>query len=706
MKGAGEILFAILAMILLFVILGIFVTYLRANATQQQNIMYEELELTRLKNTFSLVDRSLGMTWYISSIQALFRTGDESIGCGYDDYQYTDIPNAMKDGYWYQYSDPKAFKNQKLVDIKNGQMLGGKYSFKGSLKYPQVCYPQTNDIDNYIGDKFGPFKNIPTDFTENDIQFKISNPDTQFDLTEDKLIATSTQHIVANPEQTTPTIDTTTTNTNNIDTKMIAMTESGRNIVDKAFGFYDSLNDNRYSSPFFYSQGLNKDVYLAVAKKKISDDIAAAIKPGLTYTISMNNPEIRAGNPGEVGFSPEIDKQGLVLHYDASVTISENGIVTTSATGCDVAQDYVQLIGNAYDSYNNWIYVHSEGGGYSGGLQIIVPGTETKMEFSKEEITLMVSAMIKTESTCNFKAVSDCGAAGILQIMPKTAIDLGLKNIYKNTDDNPYLEGCTDSEHNYLIENLQYAARLKAAIQSATDDNQVKTIDDRLDPQKEIPAAMKYIRDRFDYMRQFTKDKTTLMQLVIASYNTGQGNVKNAIDKLPEAQRTDVKYSDISGYLMSVTQDYVNKVVGFYISNGGSMATNGYYYYDENADTFRQKPFSLNLKIEDYLNVLDCVKEQPMQPQVTLDMTWNSGFDLVCCGGALWSCRADNLNNMGNHNLGLNDKIDSTRGAQGQVCANLIDTYTPHDPNEDPNHPQVFRLDCTDSGFRQVDVSQ
>ena len=111
----------------------------------------------------------------------------------------------------------------------------------------------------------------------------------------------------------------------------------------------------------------------------------------------------------------------------------------------------------------------------------------------------LIKAVIKQESAFNPQATSVCGAQGLMQLMPETASDLGVKNAY--------------------------------------------------DPKDNIMGGAKYLGQ---LMEMFNGDMTK----TIAAYNAGPGSVQ--------------QYGGVPPY--QETQNYVDKVLGYYQENKGIQA--------------------------------------------------------------------------------------------------------------------------------------
>ncbi len=169
---------------------------------------------------------------------------------------------------------------------------------------------------------------------------------------------------------------------------------------------------------------------------------------------------------------------------------------------------------------------------------------------------LLFLALIKQESNFNPRDISPVGAAGLTQIMPKTAIDLGMKHIFMPSylDRAKSLMGQERSLRRKAISlirafrdgdetGLAVARRARRLMQRSLDCRKLRTalfdryrkellrkgFDDRLDPGKAIMYGYKY----FSRMLAIQKGD---ISLALASYNAGPHRVRQygGIPPFPE----------------------------------------------------------------------------------------------------------------------------------------------------------------------------
>lgn len=134
---------------------------------------------------------------------------------------------------------------------------------------------------------------------------------------------------------------------------------------------------------------------------------------------------------------------------------------------------------------------------------------EIKEHFiSATDFENFIEALIWKESSGKANAISPCGAMGLMQLMPDTARDQGLKvSEYKeicHKERNP----CSDE-----YKNCYYAFECN----KITKEN-CKPEDERYDAEKNIDAGTAYL---VKLIKQFNNK-----QLALAAYNAGPGNVR------------------------------------------------------------------------------------------------------------------------------------------------------------------------------------
>lgn len=168
---------------------------------------------------------------------------------------------------------------------------------------------------------------------------------------------------------------------------------------------------------------------------------------------------------------------------------------------------------------------------------------------------LLFLALMKKESSFRPKAVSLVGAAGLTQLMPQTALDLGLKNIYMpdyfkkagelfRTERNMRTKAremllsiskkddtmAAKQAREHMLKSLKEGEKRKELLKRYKKELADGKNDDRFDPQKVIEAG--YI-----YFTRLMKSYNGDISLALASYNAGQHRVKE-FDGLPPFRET------------------------------------------------------------------------------------------------------------------------------------------------------------------------
>ncbi len=126
---------------------------------------------------------------------------------------------------------------------------------------------------------------------------------------------------------------------------------------------------------------------------------------------------------------------------------------------------------------------------------------------SKEEFEKIVRAMIIQESSTVEDAIGCDGEVGLMQIMPQTAIGLGLNVPDYGLEDISKIAPCTNEKRTSVSKcNIVHP------------ENCNKEEDERFDPIKNIDAGTRYLSERIaEFQNQW---------LGIAAYNAGSGGVR------------------------------------------------------------------------------------------------------------------------------------------------------------------------------------
>jgi soluble lytic murein transglycosylase-like protein len=157
---------------------------------------------------------------------------------------------------------------------------------------------------------------------------------------------------------------------------------------------------------------------------------------------------------------------------------------------------------------------------------------------------LLFLALMRQESNFNPRNISSVGAVGLTQIMPRTAVDLGMENIHMPS----YLEDAgsllrKERRLKYrarsLISEMTPENKIELAVrarrwmlEAADSGNKARDLydryrnevldqgsDDRLDPEKAI-------RYGYVYFRRMMKNQNGDISLALASYNAGPHRVQ------------------------------------------------------------------------------------------------------------------------------------------------------------------------------------
>ena len=260
-KGVGTTVSVIITVIILLTFFGIYMYVANAQVDNNIKLNLETLQLLKLKSTFETFNQSLGMTWFISTVQTVFHAGDKGIGCGYD--------GPIDRGFWLQ---DKGVSTRNFTSADLAAMTD-KYN---GFSTPSVCYPKDRDIENYIrGDmSTGGYLNIPGSVKADGVEITRGEPSYPITIDNDGVKSVFTQKIVASDGK--GKIEATTENANFVKTKIKEMTESGRGAVARLVGLGDLHSNFGRELVFFRPFG---DTASAVAyTNKIKEEVVASVQ--------------------------------------------------------------------------------------------------------------------------------------------------------------------------------------------------------------------------------------------------------------------------------------------------------------------------------------------------------------------------------------------------------------------------------------------
>lgn len=668
MKGSGEGGEVLASMLMIVIMLGMFGIYAAtafSETNKRQTIMLDEAELIRVKNTFSLVSASLGQTWLLSVAQSVFKTADKSVGCGFE------VAN-LEPKYWYNY-DPSQFRDSICLDTGTCE---GEPRIPEAEKYnsddynPRICYPRKVHLDEMLTEKMQPYLDINKSFELNAVKVRINNTNSTVNATPGRVIGNTSENVRAFIGARSIYNDN-TTHTSVIFSQLLQIVESARSVVNEMLLLSNKLAYEAGNSDYDYSMRYQDTLGIPTPshefyenqikeyiEQRISDSTTSLADVKVKPVFNVLELIVPTEEQQKIwGLSGNIDpRRGLVLHYDLLIKFSEGSEAESTSCDLNAPQRYEEIIRNAVAS-KTWRFTDID----------VFPPRITTFSFSNEEIEALIKAVIQRESAWILRQISPCGAAGLMQLMPGTAKDLGIQNIFENAE----FTACSDMPAGYVD-------RLNAAINGKSDE-EIKSIDGRFDAEKNIVAGVKYIHDLLDKdeLKEDSPDKENLMKLAIASYNAGPGGVASAIQQAQSSV-----YASVEPFLPPETQDYVSYVLGNYICYGGSADIGGlYYFYDEANDRFVKRPFIMEMKLGDYLPVIDCNEEPYQSTPPARTFYWTQGRqDMMCCrvGGVLNGAPRENLiytcqteiPEIGDANLNFGDRLECPTGDFGvtYVC--------------------------------------
>lgn len=343
-KGVGTALGTILLIAIFVVFFAVYLYMANNNIQVRTQLNLESLGLLKLKSTFDLFDTSLGVTWFITTVQGVFLAADESIGCGrLDDTPYALPTTPLPAGYWYRLepSDVRSFTSSDLASITD------KYNSNIINKNnPAVCYPLDHHIEAYI-------RRVITEPQRRFLYLKKLEPKNVSDVSinirrqpNDPDAVDATVGLVVSPNDVKSTfvqyIDMTfgSGSINNaqlkhdsiVKTSLQRMVAAGRNVIEAVMKIAEGT-DGVQSGLSYYASN-NKGAYELQAQNEIDNAIrqqSTAAGIPLNFIGTNVQPELAAGSilPTATSTSclvPVNTVSGascLALHYTATVTYTE-----------------------------------------------------------------------------------------------------------------------------------------------------------------------------------------------------------------------------------------------------------------------------------------------------------------------------------------------------------------------------------------------
>ena len=173
---------------------------------------------------------------------------------------------------------------------------------------------------------------------------------------------------------------------------------------------------------------------------------------------------------------------------------------------------------NAKNKLDNVALPDSSSIGIKGSLQDIISEASNIYGI---DISL-INAIIQVESNWDSNAVSACGAAGLTQLIPKTAIRFGLniKNIPGSPSDNPYPWVLCD-KCNAKNDNGDFIK--VSSCNSCTPENCDYVGDERFDPEKSVIVAVKYLKNIKNILESKGIEANVIN--IAGAYHSGEGFV-------------------------------------------------------------------------------------------------------------------------------------------------------------------------------------
>lgn len=325
-KGVGTTAGTIMLMIIFLIFFGVYLYMVNNHVQSTIELNLESSQILKLKSTFALFNASLGNTWLISTVQSIFMTGDESIGCGID------TSNRLPAGYWY-WRDPNQDRDG-LTDAQGRPIERIPATNKGNVwgRNPQICYPRDNHVLDYLQAKlecedFLSLKNPMDNVGGVAISFNSGRnvcsgnnravASFLLDLNDDNVESKFSQSLAV--VYGDGRIDAQTENNIKVMTSLRQMVAAAREAVANLLILGDA-HEQHYPVTQYLPGAPDKDSYQSGVKSRVDAILTARVPSGVLATTDIQT-DMRAADNSVSNVVPT--GLGLVVHYKATATYTE-----------------------------------------------------------------------------------------------------------------------------------------------------------------------------------------------------------------------------------------------------------------------------------------------------------------------------------------------------------------------------------------------
>ncbi|MBI2578674.1 MAG: M23 family metallopeptidase [Candidatus Aenigmarchaeota archaeon] len=568
-----------------------------AGSARQEKMVLDSLQIIKTSDTFTLLQKSLRNTWTVSTIQSVFQTGDEAIGCGLQGGR----PAGFKEKYWLQ-TDAAI---EKSTAASSGQELYESLLPKGlyGSGNPMTCIPDDEQLSSYLKAKMISLGNFRK-FEANGLTIEIKNVNPKITATDKGIEGLMKHDVIVSAGSCENAVCTYGPLENKflVETEFKRMRLSAEAITKLLLGlsvsFTEKLSSGSnelYRHEFRYQDDWAPR-FVGIAATQSADDYLKKFtnsnKDGLLDILLLRNP----GNlekavinvnyrtrpelivPTESGVLPA--GAGLYLHYDANVKITEGGSASSGFLKWPTKSHAITSCFGTRTLNGNQ--------DFHGGIDI---GANTGEP-----------VYAAADGTVDFVNINPnaCGGGGVCM---RIRHDFGGETYY------------TWYMHLSSINN-DLVFKRKEKVTAGEEIAKTGSTGEGTGPHLHFE-----MRDASDAI-----DKGTVNPCVLYTDDCGASTQKTCSSE-PTTGSPNVKPP--------------SAIAAF---SGGN-----YYYFDEAKKEFLRRPFTLEFNAEDYLPAIDCTRVHPAYTEGVSNAVrvlqyrfyhWDKGStaDLVCYQGCLYTC--------------------------------------------------------------------